>query len=205
MNDDVQIDAILVERSQKGDLDAINSLFRRHHASAMLYALQLTKNRDDASDIVSDGFLRISRAIERFRSNSSFTSWMCTILRNCFLDTLKKRRVKVISSLDEKVETDSGTLVIDSVDHSESAFDLAAKEEYSRTVRLAIGQLPMCQRQLLFMRHHLSLSYTEIAAQVSAPTGTIKSRLYRANLNLAKIIRGAPDLRRLEDPDARLA
>lgn len=188
---DTLSDSLLVERCQRGETNALDELFAKYGRRAFLYSLRMTKHTDDASDVVSEGFIRIHRAIGRFQSNASFSTWMFKILKNCFLDLRKKRRVNVVMSLDEPYESESGHNTFQPIDESESAHDLASKREHSAMVMLAIEELPFHQRDLLQMYYEECLTYEDISVRLDIPAGTIKSRLYRAKLNLKSIIQGS--------------
>jgi RNA polymerase sigma-70 factor, ECF subfamily len=194
MNDQTCIDEILIERSQLGDHYALDELFGRYHGKAYMYALKMTKHTEEASDVVSEGFIRINRALCRFKANSSFSTWMCKILRNCFLDIRKKRVVNVVTSLDASMESDEGIVFMQPTDNSESAFEHSARKEFAKQTRLALDRLPSHQQSLLLMYYEEELSYTEIANRLLIPAGTIKSRLHRAKLNLKDVIRNDPQL-----------
>lgn len=194
MKDQNCVDAILIERSQLGDPYAIDELLTKYHNTAFMYALKMTKHVEEAADVVSEGFIRVHRAIGRFQANSSFSTWMFKILRNCFLDIRKKRRVKVVASLDNAMETDEGVVFMQPIDESDSPFETSAKSEFSELVRGALDKLPAHQRELLLMYHEDELTYEEIARKLSTPAGTIKSRLHRARLNLQDVVKSDPHL-----------
>jgi RNA polymerase sigma-70 factor (ECF subfamily) len=200
MKDKNYRDAILIERSQLGDPYAIDELLSMYHSTAFMYALKMTKHVEEAADVVSEGFIRVHRAIGRFQANSSFSTWMFKILRNCFLDIRKKRRVKVVASLDAAMESPDGTVFMQPIDDSESAFDTSAKAEFSEQVRCALEKLPESQRNLLLLYHEEELTYDEIAERMNTPAGTIKSRLHRARLNLQQVISEDPRLEALSHP-----
>jgi RNA polymerase sigma-70 factor (ECF subfamily) len=185
-------DDILIERSQLGDPYAIDELLGRYHNTAFMYALKMTKHVEEAADVVSEGFIRVHRAIHRFQSNSSFSTWLFKILRNCFLDLRKKRRVTVVASLDAAMESEDGTVFMQPIDMSDSAFDISSKAEFSGKVREALDKLPELQRRMLLMYHEEELTYEEIAQRLNTPAGTIKSRLHRARMNLQQIVENDP-------------
>lgn len=194
MKEQKYTDAILIERSQLGDPYAIDQLLTKYHNTAFMYALKMTKHVEEAADVVSEGFIRVHRAIGRFQANSSFSTWLFKILRNCFLDIRKKRRVKIVASLDAAMESDEGVVFMQPIDESESPYDSSARSEFSNHVRNALEKLPSHQRELLLMYHEDELTYEEIAARMSTPAGTIKSRLHRARLNLQDVIKDDPQL-----------
>jgi RNA polymerase sigma-70 factor (ECF subfamily) len=187
-------DELLIDKCQLGDSRAINDLLTKYQHMAYMYALKMTKDIDDAADVVSEGFMRIHRAIDRFQANSTFSTWMFKILRNCFLDQKKKRRVNVVASLDAPFESQDATYYLQPVDESESAFDTSCRAEFSRVVDGVLDLLPAHQRELLLMYHVNEMTYVEIAKQLDTPAGTIKSRLHRARSNLHGLVRSDPIL-----------
>src|SRR4030081_3715044 len=101
MTDSGLDDAILIQRSQAGDRVAFNALIAKHDTRAYHYAFRLTRNPEEASDVVAEAFVRIFNALKNFKGNSSFPTWMYRILTNCFLDARKKDKSKLTTSLDQ--------------------------------------------------------------------------------------------------------
>lgn len=188
-------EAMLIERCQRGDATAINDLLLQYQNKAQWYALKMTRNSEEAADLVSEAFIRASRAIGRFRLDSSFSTWLHTILRNCFLDMRKTRSVRPVASLDAPVETTDGDWASwQPIDESESPFETISKKRYSEAVHQALRLLPPRQRMLVLLYHKEELSYEEIADRLGTPVGTVKSRMNRARLNLRRLIHDNPDL-----------
>lgn len=197
MTDSRLLDKILIERGQGGDPSAIDELLRKHHGIAFLYAMRMTRHIDDAADLVSEGFIRIHRAIHRFQSEASFSTWMFKIIRNCFIDTYKKKRVLVVASLDAGMECSEGTVFPQPIDESESPFDASRRSEYGRQVQSAIDKLPIRHRRLLRMFHSQHLTYDEMSGMLDLPAGTVKSKLHRARICLRTVIEKDPDFTNL--------
>jgi RNA polymerase sigma-70 factor (ECF subfamily) len=187
-------DGFLIERCQRGDSLAFDQLMKRHEAKAYQYALKLTKHAEEARDVVSEGFIRVFRAINQFRSNSAFSTWLYRILRNCFLDMRKRKSLRIVASLDAVKETDEGEIQIQPIDQSRSPYDQAARQVHSLQVRKAIQGLTEIQRSMIYLYHAEQMSYEEIAARLDLPVGTVKSRLNRARIALKDIFRKNPDL-----------
>jgi len=192
--DSAYSDGFLIERCQNGDYHAFDLLMERHHARAYQYALKLTKHAEEARDVVSEGFIRVFRAIRQFRSNSAFTTWLYRILRNCFLDMRKRKTLKVVASLDAVRETDDGEIQIQVVDNHISPHEEAEKSDHSSRVRRSIGQLTPIQRDMIILYHAEQMSYEEIAFALDLPVGTVKSRLNRARIALKDILSRQPEL-----------
>jgi RNA polymerase sigma-70 factor (ECF subfamily) len=187
-------DGFLIERCQQGDYRAFDQLMKRHQARAYQYALKLTKHADEARDVVSEGFIRVFRAIRQFRSNSAFTTWMYRILRNCFLDMRKRKSLRIVASLDAVKETDDGEVQIQVEDRRISPQEQAERADHSWRVRKAVGQLTAIQRDMIILYHAEQMSYEEIAIALDLPVGTVKSRLNRARIALKDILARQPDL-----------
>jgi RNA polymerase sigma-70 factor (ECF subfamily) len=187
-------DVFLIERCQEGDKRAFDLLMQRHHARAYQYALKLTKHAEEARDVVSEGFIRVFRAINQFRSSSAFTTWLYRILRNCFLDMRKRKALRVVASLDAVKETDDGEVQMQVVDRGPAPDEVAIKSEHSARVKKAISQLTAIQRSMIYLYHADQLSYEEIANELDLPVGTVKSRLNRARIALKDVLRRHPDL-----------
>jgi len=187
-------DIFLIERCQRGDRWAFDALMGRHEARAYQYALKLTKHAEEAKDVVSEGFIRVFRAIKQFRSNSAFTTWMYRILRNCFLDMRKRKALKIVASLDAVRETDEGEIQMQVVDNHVSPHETAVRSDHAARVQDAISELTDIQRHMIILYHAEQLSYEEIAEDLDLPVGTVKSRLNRARIALKDVLTRHPDL-----------
>lgn len=187
-------DVFLIERCQQGDRWAFDILMERHQGRAYQYALRLTKHAEEARDVVSEGFIRVFRAIKQFRSSSAFTTWLYRILRNCFLDMRKRKSLWIVASLDASHETEDGEVQMQVVDNRPGPEEIAIRCDYSVRVRKAICQLTEIQRNMVVLYHAQQMSYEEIALQLDLPVGTVKSRLNRARIALKDVLSREPEL-----------
>src|SRR5205085_10415668 len=87
-------DGMLIERSRCGDRTAFDQLISKHQQRAYQYAFRLTRDPEEAADVVAESFIRMYKALDNFKGDSAFTTWMYRIATNCFLDIRKKRRSK---------------------------------------------------------------------------------------------------------------
>jgi RNA polymerase sigma-70 factor (ECF subfamily) len=175
-------DEMLIRRAQGGDRSAFDALVGRHEVKAYQYAFRLTRNSEEASDVVADAFIRVYNAIGNFKGQSSFSTWMYRILTNCFLDLRKK--VKPTSSLDVATQTGDGELQRQIEDPGPTPHDQSERMEREERVERAVNKLPEYQRAMIVMYHVDMLTYEEIAEALDLPIGTVKSRLNRARLSL---------------------
>ena len=175
---------MLIERSKRGDADALDTLIRKHEKRAYQYAYRLTSNPDEASDIVADAFVRVYTALKNFKGNSAFTTWLYRILTNCFLDLRKREKSRQASSLDAVLSTDEGEVERQIEDDGATPYEEAEKSARERAVQSALAELPEYQQAMITLYHAEQLSYEEIAEALDLPIGTVKSRLNRARISL---------------------
>ena len=182
MTESGQEDVMLIERAQRGDRSAFDALVVKHQERAYHYAYRLTRNQEEASDVVSDAFVRVFNALKNFKGNSSFPTWMYRILTNCFLDLRKKDK----SKLNVALEADDSPRELP--DTGPGPEEEVTKSERQLQMESAVNSLPEYQRALIIMYHAENLSYDEIAAALDLPVGTVKSRLNRARLILRDML-----------------
>jgi RNA polymerase sigma-70 factor, ECF subfamily len=181
-------DSVLIERSQKGDKSALDTLIRKHEKRAYQYAFRLTSNPEEAGDVVADAFVRVYSALQNFKGQSAFTTWLYRILTNCFLDMRKKERSRPTTSLEAALQTEDGDVERQVEDKGPSPHEMAESSERERTVLGAVDCLPEYQKAMITMYHAEMLSYEEIAQALDLPIGTVKSRLNRARLSLRELL-----------------
>ncbi len=185
MSQQVPEDAHLVRLSQEGDRSAFDALVRRYEQRAYQYAFRLTRNAEDAGDVVASAFLRVYNALPNFRGQSAFGTWLYRILTNCYLDSRKKaKRHQGNVSLEAHLQLDGGEVerqLEDVANAPDVEAERAAREEI---VQDALSKMPEYQRAMLVMYHVEGLAYEEISAALDLPLGTVKSRLNRARLAL---------------------
>ncbi|RYG48339.1 sigma-70 family RNA polymerase sigma factor, partial [bacterium] len=140
-------DTILIERYQRGDESAMETLISRHQQRAYQYAYRLTRSADEASDVVSEAFVRVYKAIGSFKGQSAFTTWLHRIVTNCFLDRRKKAASRQAVSLDQTMAV-GGSEVERQFEAEEtfSAEDEIVRSAQAERLNAAIQKLPEYQR-----------------------------------------------------------
>lgn len=197
MSHNRQDDDLLIRRFQQGDRAAFDDLVSRHSQRAFQYAFRLTKNTDEASDIVSDAFLRVFTALPQFKGNSSFSTWIYRIITNCFLDLRKRDKRKQTVGLEIATANDDGDFERPIESDDPMPEELAVRGEQIERLNDAIHRLPDYQRSMIVMYHGEMLSYEEIAAVLDLPIGTVKSRLNRARIILKDLLANDEELFRV--------
>lgn len=186
----VDRDRMLVDRAAKGDRSALDELVRMHQARAYQYAFRLTKNPDEAADLVAEAFVRVHRSIHGFQGQSAFTTWLYRILTNCFLDARKRAARRQTTSLDDAMHTDEGDMERQIASDDEGPLEIVQRGRRAETLAAAIDRLPSAYRSIVVMYHCENLSYEEMSQTLRVPIGTVKSRLNRARLALRDLLAG---------------
>ena len=188
MADIFQDDRILIERTQRGDRSALNELVRKYQDRAYQYAFRLTRNQDEAADVVADSFVRVNNAIKNFKGNSAFSTWLYRIITNCYLDIKKKDKSRFTVSIDQTISHEDDEIVREYEDPGRTPDEDVERNYRETTLNRAVDRLPSFQKAMVIMYHAEQLSYEEIAAALDLPLGTVKSRLNRARLSLREIL-----------------
>jgi len=148
------------------------------------YAMVLTRNRSEAEDLVQETYLRAMRAMRRLRAGSNVKSWLLAILRNIWLNQLRKQR-----TTPKMVEIDVDEITANVVaETSKGPHALYVSKREFEQVREAIQQLPVDFREVILLREYEELSYQEIASVLGCPIGTVMSRLARARSKLRPML-----------------
>lgn len=177
-------DRELVRRVQEGDQAAFRTLFERYHRRAYAVAYGVVKNKQDALDVVQDGFVKVHRHIDSFQGTSSFYTWLYRIIMNLSIDHVRRRRNAkgleyddAVGRGDEDVAGD-GTLLPRILDGNPGK--TVIRRELLGRIQKALEELPEYHRAVILLREVEGLSYEEMAEILEVPKGTIMSRLFHA-------------------------
>ena len=181
-----QNERAIIDRCKAGDLGAFDELVRRYEKQVFNFAYRMTQNYDDASDIASDAFMKVYNAIESFRGDANFSTWLYRIVTNLYLDSRKRSKAHMNIPLDEYIELEESSVTRQIEDPSPSPLAQIEANERAGVISGAINELPEYQRIMVLLYHTQGKSYEEIAEIVGLPIGTVKSRLNRARLALKK-------------------
>jgi RNA polymerase sigma-70 factor (ECF subfamily) len=143
----------------------------------------LTRNVNDAEDVVQDACVRALKYVGSLRDGDA-RAWFLTIVRHAFYDWCKRNRPAEIIK-------DGGTAIDMAADESGVSPEQAAqRSSESRLLADAVAELPLAYREVLILREFEELSYKEIARIADIPVGTVMSRLARAR----SLLQRAPQL-----------
>ncbi len=170
-------EAELVARSQNGDKEAFEQLVIRNQDLVFSLAFKLSGNRDLANDIAQEAFIRAWRAIEKFRGDSAFSTWIYRITVNTAWTLRKKAKKHNLANIEETQEP----IVIDEKKDPEL---VAINSDLSFVLRQALNKLPMEQRIIVELKNIEGRSHKEIAEYLGITVTAAKVRLHRAHQKL---------------------
>lgn len=174
---------VLVAAAREGDRAAFDGLVSLHYRAVFRTAMAALQRREDAEDATQDAFVLAWRKVSAFRGDSSFKTWLLTIVWRQALDRRKSRaRWWQRNATPGLAGADDGAPdVIDQlVSHEADPLRHAEARHRMRQVRHAIDGLTPKLRDTLLLAASGEHSYDEIAAMLGAPVGTVKWRVAEA-------------------------
>jgi len=143
------------------------------------FAHWLTQDAAEAEDLVQETHVKALRGFSGFQAGTNFRAWIFRILRNAFLNSRAGLKMVALDPDDEEPASDAPS--------PEAVLVAQANRE---TVRAALTELAVPQREILLLCEVEEMSYEEIAQVLSIPIGTVMSRLYRARKALRAVLLG---------------
>src|SRR5689334_12302685 len=169
-------DEELVTRSIGGDAESFNQLVLRWERPIYALAYRVLGREEDARDVCQETFLRAFRALNGFKGQAKFSSWLYRIALNLCRDWIRRERRAPVVQAPEGV--DIVELAGESTP-SESIEDLVARREIGRAVARVMAELPEEQRTAIILKEYHGLTFQEIADMLDCPLSTVKTRLYQ--------------------------
>jgi RNA polymerase sigma-70 factor (ECF subfamily) len=184
-------ETVLLEALRAGSDWAFEALVRTYGARLLSTARRLTRNDDDACDVVQSAYLNAFRSLERFEGNAQLSTWLHRIVVNTALMKLRSRRRKPEESIDALLPAfqEDGHHVEQFSDWNMPADRLLERQETCATVRACIDQLPENYRSVLMLRDIDELSTNEVAEMLDMTPTAVKVRLHRARQALLTLLR----------------
>lgn len=184
-------DETLMLECQRGCVEALEELYRRHHRIVFLFILRMVQRRDLAEDIAQETFLRVFSNRHTWQPRSKFTSWMYRIARNLCIDEKRRywnRLVQMDSQIVDAQQEDQQSFIERVEDSGNDARDAFARKIDEDAIKQAINQLSDEQREVIVLNKYHGMSYLEIAEVLGATPESIKQRAYRAHLKLRQLL-----------------
>jgi RNA polymerase sigma-70 factor (ECF subfamily) len=173
-------DLSIVKQVQAGDVAAFDQLILKYRERVFGVIYNLTSNREDASDLTQDAFIKAFQSINRFQGNCAFFTWLYKIAVNGALSHLRKNRLRTFFSLEKINEDGTSAQIIDQLTDKRGADRDACLKELQEKLNEALQKLSIPHRTVITLFEIDGLSHSEIAEVMGCSEGTVRSRLHYA-------------------------
>ena len=171
----------LIERCLAGDQQAWEEIVRRHWRKVFNVAYKFVGRHDEAEDLTQDIFLKIFKALHTFDRRANFQTWLVSISRNLCIDHYRSVRKER-----ETIARDVDASLLAPVSRDRGPYAEMEHTDLRQLIRRALAELPTTLREAVVLRDLQEFSYQEIADRLALPEGTVKSRINRGRLELAR-------------------
>jgi RNA polymerase sigma-70 factor (ECF subfamily) len=178
-------ETLLLPRCREGDEAAWRELVARHTRKVFGLAYRFTGRVDEAEDLTQEVFVKVYQTLGRYReSDGPFGGWLMAVARNHAIDHYRRRKQERLRRSDDPVALETMP------SRDEHPIAGIEREERARLVHRGLAALPADLRLPLILCDLQGRPYEEIASELGIPLGTVKSRINRARLELAKRLLG---------------
>ncbi len=178
----------LIEQCLSGDQLAWDAIVRQNWRKVFNVAYKFVGKHDEAEDLTQDIFLKIFKALKSFDRRANFQTWIISISRNLCIDHYRSVR-KERQTIAREVDTND----LQPASSDRGPYQVVEHGDLRVLLRQALQTLPVTLRTAVILRDLHELSYQEIADRLGLPEGTVKSRINRGRIELAR------QLKRLQD------
>ncbi len=179
MSETIPSDTELVRRHVAGETGAFEELVSRHRSRVYAVALRISGRHEDALDVSQEVFVNAFRKLGSFREEALFTTWLHRMTVNAALDLARRRSRRDATPLD---------VIGEVADSRMGPEDAAIRADRAAAVQKALTKLTPEYRAVIALHDLQDLDYAQTAETLGVPLGTVKSRLHRARLQLAKLL-----------------
>lgn len=170
-------DIDLIGRYLRGEVEAFDELMRAHQDRVFGICLRMLRDREAALDVAQETFLTVFRKADKFKAEAAFSTWLYRVTMNTCYDYLRRTKRRQADSLPEG---------LDPVDPQAS--DPLISAELRPDIEAALAQIPEEFRSAIVLVDLQGLSIDQTAEILGAPSGTVKSRVFRGRRLLAELL-----------------
>lgn len=175
-------DAHLVEALKARTAASFDDLVKQFGRRLLNVAMRITKNREDAEDVVQEAFLKVFKNIDGFQADSKFSTWLARIVINQALTMIRRTPQKFVS-IDEGTKVGEGSAGREIAADCYTPEQLCAQHEFEE-VLLSLTNVRKSSRRVMELHVNDGLSEAEISQVLSLTPSAVKARLHRGRLDL---------------------
>ena len=184
-------DREIVALAKAGREAAYRELVRRYERPVFSLIYRMVRDRALAEDLSQETFVKVLNALESYRPEYKFSSWVFKIANNAAIDQLRRREVDTLSldgAPDARTADEVEATALQAADRQESPLAELESRELGSEIERAVGRLRPEYRTAILLRHVEGRSYEEIAEVMDLPLGTVKTYIHRARLELREYL-----------------
>lgn len=182
----------LVRRCLAGDSAAWEEIVRQQNRRIYNLCYRFTNSPNDAEDLTQEVFIRVYRTLASYDvEKGAFSTWLSTLTRNLLVDHFRRsKQERITDSLDVGIteEDDSPSMLNRLPDSAPKPDDRLASKETQKIVQMALARLSPDLREAVILRDLQDMDYKDIAQVLKVPEGTVKSRINRGRMELARLL-----------------
>ena len=182
-------EALLIDNLREGDETALAPLVEKYKRMVHRLALQITKNHEDANDVMQETFIKVYQSIHTFRQEAAFETWIYRITVNEALNFVKRRERRRESPLSTTEESEYDPSVRQKAERTNDPLINAEKTELRHWVTKAVNSLSLKHRIVVILHELEGLTHAEIASILNCSEGTVRSRLHYARKQLRSLLK----------------
>jgi RNA polymerase sigma-70 factor (ECF subfamily) len=185
---------VLVHRCLAGDAAAWEGIVRLFNKRIYNLCYRFTNSPDDAEDLTQEVFIRVYRTMGSYNvEKGAFSTWLTTLTRNMLVDHFRRnKQARMTDSMDAGMvsgsDEDFPPLSDKIPDRGPSPDERLASQETQKMVRAALARISPDLREAVILRDLQDMDYKEIAEVLKVPEGTVKSRINRGRMELARLL-----------------
>jgi RNA polymerase sigma-70 factor (ECF subfamily) len=176
----------LIERVCSGDMYAFQEIVERYKKKIYYIAYDIVGDFHEAEDISQEVFIKMYRALDRFRKDAKMSSWLYQIAVNTSIDSLRKRKAKPRINVEDIEQVGVQERALESLSPEADPERRAVATLMQKHIDLALDKITPQERTVFVMRHYNEFKIREIAEVLEVSSGTVKSLLFRALKKLRK-------------------
>ncbi len=184
-------DQDIVALARAGEEAAYRELIRRYERPLFSLLYRMVRDRELAEDLAQETFVKALNAIESYRPEFKFSSWIFKIANNAAIDHLRRRELDTLS-LEGSPQAETPEAIeataLQIGNRQESPLDEVEARELGGQIETAIAQLRPEYRSCILLRHVEGRAYEEIAEILNLPLGTVKTYIHRARNELRQAL-----------------
>lgn len=184
-----RIETLLIDELREGDMAALAILVEKYKRLVYRVAVQITKNHEDANDVMQDTFLKVYESIHSFRKDAAFETWLYRIVVNHATNLVKRQERRRESPLSDTSEMEIHPDLRRTIDLANNPHLNLERKERQRWVTQAVNSLPLKQRTVVILHELEGLTHPEIASILNCSEGTVRSRLHYARHKLKGLLK----------------